>query len=258
MTPVADQNGNWLRIQVGLPRRTLILRAWQVRLGKVSLYLLDSNDPLNSPADRGITAELYGGAPEMRLQQEICLGVGGWLPLRHLGIEIDICHLNEGHAALAILACLQSHMRDHGTDFQCALNATRAGNIFTIHIPVAAGFDRFDVSLVTHYLNAAFPDLQADLAQALALGKECPENSKEPFNMAWLAIHGSIAVNGVSEQAELVDLLIKIRHSKANIFIISKGESPSPEDVSAILAWNDVAPGAGLAGRLRGEENVGI
>ncbi|MDD3760464.1 MAG: alpha-glucan family phosphorylase [Acidithiobacillus sp.] len=204
VTPVADQNGDWLRIEVGLPGRTLILRAWQVRVGKVSLYLLDSNDPLNSPADRGITAELYGGGPEMRLQQEICLGVGGWLLLRHLGIEIDICHLNEGHAAFAILARLQSHMRDHGTDFQCALNATRAGNIFTTHTPVAAGFDRFDVSLVTHYLNAAFPDLQANLAQTLALGKECPENSNEPFNMAWLAIHGSIAVNGVSELHQAV------------------------------------------------------
>jgi len=135
--PVHDEKGERLRVELPFPGRTLILRAWQVRVGRVSLYLLDSNDPLNTPADRGITAELYGGGSEMRLLQEICLGVGGWQLLRRLGIRPEVCHLNEGHAAFVVLARAWSHMRDHGSDFKCALNATRAGNVFTTHTPVA-------------------------------------------------------------------------------------------------------------------------
>lgn len=196
--PVRDPEGQWLRLELPFPGRSVILRAWQAQVGTVPLYLLDSNDPLNSPADRGITAELYGGGPEMRLQQEICLGAGGWLLLRHLGIEIDICHLNEGHAAFAILARIHSHMRDHGSDFSCALNATRAGNVFTTHTPVAAGFDRFAPELVTRYIEGAPKIFGVDLQQILALGRANAEDLREPFNMAWLAIHGSIHVNGVS------------------------------------------------------------
>lgn len=199
IVPVRDSEGQWLRLELPFPGRKVNLRAWQAQVGGVPLYLLDSNDPLNSPADRGITAELYGGGSENRLQQEICLGVGGWMLLRHLGIEVDICHLNEGHAAFAILARTYSHMQDHGSDFQCALNATRAGNVFTTHTPVAAGFDRFAPELITRYVEGAPAIFGVDLQHILALGRANPDDVQEPFNMAWLAIHGSIEVNGVSE-----------------------------------------------------------
>ncbi|MBW9255511.1 alpha-glucan family phosphorylase [Acidithiobacillus ferriphilus] len=198
VTPVRDAEGEWLRLELPFPGRTVILRAWQAQVGRVTLYLLDSNDPLNAPADRGITAELYGGGPENRLQQEICLGIGGWMLLRRLGIQPDICHLNEGHAALAILARAYSHMQDHGTSFPCALTATRAGNIFTTHTPVSAGFDRFPPELLTRYIAGAPGAFGVDVETILALGRENPEDTHEPFNMAWLAIHGSLIVNGVS------------------------------------------------------------
>ena len=198
VTPVRDAEGEWLRLELPFPGRKVILRAWQAQVGRVILYLLDSNDPLNTPADRGITAELYGGGPENRLQQEICLGIGGWMLLRRLGIQPDICHLNEGHAAFAILARAYSHTQDHGTDFPCALTATRAGNIFTTHTPVAAGFDRFPPELLTRYIAGAPEAFGVGVETILALGRENPEDTREPFNMAWLAIHGSLIVNGVS------------------------------------------------------------
>lgn len=198
VVPVRDREGEWLRVELPFPGRSVLLRAWEARIGRVKLYLLDSNDPLNSPADRGITSELYGGGPEMRLQQEICLGIGGWFLLRRLGIQPEICHLNEGHAAFAILARAHSHMRDHGTDFRCALTATRAGNIFTTHTPVAAGFDRFAPELLARYTEGAPQAFGVDSDTVLALGRENPDDPREPFNMAWLAIRGSILVNGVS------------------------------------------------------------
>ena len=123
------------------------------------LYLLDANDLMNSAADRGITSELYGGGPEMRLQQEIILGIGGWRVLRALGIEAEICHLNEGHAAFAVLERARCYMEDNGVPFEEALNATRAGNLFTTHTAVEAGFDRFPVSLVREYLGEYIQEL---------------------------------------------------------------------------------------------------
>ncbi len=198
VTPVRDAEGEWLRLDLPFPGRKVILRAWQAQVGRVTLYLLDSNDPLNSPADRGITAELYGGGPETRLQQEICLGIGGWMLLRRLGIQPEICHLNEGHAAFAILARTYSHMQDHGTAFDCALTATRTGNIFTTHTPVSAGFDRFPLELMKRYIAGAPEAFGIDVDTILALGRENPGDMHEPFNMAWLAIHGSIIVNAVS------------------------------------------------------------
>ena len=196
--PVYDEKGERLRVELPFPGRTLILRAWQVRVGRVSLYLLDSNDPLNTPADRGITAELYGGGSEMRLLQETCLGIGGWYLLRRLGIRPEVCHLNEGHAAFVVLARAWSHMRDHGGDFRCALNATRAGNVFTTHTPVAVGFDRFAPDLLARYMDWARQTFGLDTRAILALGRENPDDDSEPFNMAYLALRGSILVNAVS------------------------------------------------------------
>ncbi len=197
--PVRHPNGEWLRLEVALPGYSVWLRAWQVQAGRVVLYLLDSNDAANVPAHRGITSELYGGGPELRLEQELLLGIGGWRLLRALGIKPDICHLNEGHAAFAVLDRARSFMEDTGQPFDTSLAVTRAGNLFTTHTPVAAGFDRFAPALIGQYLGG-YAERQLGLAlhDVLALGRQNPDDSSEPFNTAYLAIRGSGAVNGVS------------------------------------------------------------
>lgn len=197
--PVRDETGEWVRIDLGSGGRRFWLRAWEVRVGRVRLLLLDSNDPANPPADRGITSELYGGDSRLRLEQEIVLGIGGWNLLRRLGIAPEVCHLNEGHAAFAILERARFFMQDAGVDFETALTVTRAGNHFTTHTPVAAGFDRYDPGLITRYLGRyARERLGVSIERILALGRENPQDPAEPLNMALLAIRGSGAVNGVS------------------------------------------------------------
>jgi starch phosphorylase len=199
ITPLRHPNGEWLRLEIALPGYSVWLRAWQVQVGRVKLYLLDSNDAANFPAHRGITSELYGGGPELRLKQEMVLGRGGWRLLNALGIHPQVCHLNEGHAAFAILERAYSFMKDTGQPFDVALATTRAGNLFTTHTAVAAGFDCFSPSLIKQYLSGyAEKKLGISVQQLLALGRKDPDNELENFNMAYLAIHGSGAVNGVS------------------------------------------------------------
>lgn len=198
VTPVQNHDSGWLRIRLTLPGRSLFLRVWQAQIGKVKLYLLDSNDPLNSPRDRGMTAHLYPAGREQRLMQEIILGVGGWLVLEELGQRIDVCHLNEGHAAFAILARAVSFMRQSGQSFQVALRATRAGNVFTTHTPVEAAFDRFETSLIRPYAQELAAMAGMRLEDVLGLGRRDPDDPQEPFNMAFLAMRGCISVNGVS------------------------------------------------------------
>jgi starch phosphorylase len=199
ITPLREQNGEWLRVELKLPGYSLWLRAWQVEVGRVKLYLLDSNDAANFPAHRGITSELYGGGPELRLQQEMALGLGGWRLLRMLGIKPEVCHLNEGHAAFVVLERARSFMEEAGQPFEVALAATRAGNLFTTHTPVSAGFDRFAPVLIEQYLGGYADDrLGIPLKDFLAVGREDPDDPSEDFNMAYLAVRGSGAVNGVS------------------------------------------------------------
>jgi starch phosphorylase len=199
ITPLRQPNGEWLRLEIALPGYPVWLRAWQVQVGRVRLYLLDSNDAANFPAHRGITSELYGGGPELRLKQELVLGIGGWRLLRALGLEPEICHLNEGHAAFAVLERARSFMEETGQPFEVALTVTRAGNLFTTHTAVAAGFDRFAPSLIEQYLGPyAEKKLGIALHDLLALGRQNPADASEHFNMAYLAIRGSGAANGVS------------------------------------------------------------
>jgi starch phosphorylase len=199
ITPVRQANGEWLRLEIVLPGYSVWLRAWQVRVGRVTLYLLDSNDAANFPAHRGITSVLYGGGPELRLKQELLLGIGGWRLLAALGLQPDVCHLNEGHAAFAVLERAGSFMHETAQPFDVALTVTRAGNLFTTHTAVAAGFDRFAPALIEQYLGGyAEQKLGIPLQNLLALGRQNPHDASEPFNMAYLAIRGSGAVNGVS------------------------------------------------------------
>jgi starch phosphorylase len=199
ITPLRQPNGEWLRLEVALPGYSVWLRAWQVKVGRVKLYLLDSNDAANFPERRGITSELYGGGPELRLQQEMLLGIGGWRMLRAVGLEPEVCHLNEGHAAFAVLERARDFMELTGQSFDAALAVTRTGNLFTTHTAVAAGFDRFAPALIEQYLAGyAEKKLGIGLDDLLALGRGNPDEAAEPFNMAYLAIRGSGAVNGVS------------------------------------------------------------
>jgi starch phosphorylase len=199
ITPLREPNGEWLRLEIALPGNSVWLRAWQAQVGRVKLYLLDSNDAANHPAHRGITSELYGGGPELRLKQELLLGIGGWRLLRALGIHPEVCHLNEGHAAFAVLERARNFMEETGQPFEVALAVTRAGNLFTTHTAVAAGFDRFAPALIEQYLAGyAQQNLGIALHDLLALGRQNPNDSSESFNMAYLAMRGSGAANGVS------------------------------------------------------------
>ena len=197
--PLREPGGEWLRLSLDFPGAKLWIRTWQVQVGRAKLYLLDTNDPANIPAYRGITSELYGGGPELRLKQELVLGIGGWRLLRALGLQPEVCHLNEGHAAFAVLERARTQMVDNRQPFGLALTATRIGNLFTTHTPVEAGFDRFAPGLMERYLKKyAEQELSISLQDLLALGRRNPTDSSEPFNMAYLAVRGSGAVNGVS------------------------------------------------------------
>lgn len=199
VTPLRQPDGEWLRLEIALPGYSVWLRTWQVQVGRVKLYLLDSNDAANYPAHRGITSELYGGGPDLRLKQELLLGIGGWRLLAALGIEPEVCHLNEGHAAFAVLERARSFMETSGQSFEVALAVTRAGNLFTTHTAVAAGFDRFEPALIERYLTGyAERRLGISIDDLLALGRRDANDRSEPFNMAYLAMRGSGAVNGVS------------------------------------------------------------
>ena len=198
--PLRQANDEWLRLEIALPGYSVWLRAWEVQVGRAKLYLLDSNDPANIPAHRGITSELYGGGPEMRLQQELVLGIGGWRLLHALGIRPEVCHLNEGHAAFAVLERARDYMEENKQPFGIALETTRVGNHFTTHTAVPAGFDLFDPELLGRYLGRyAREKLGLPLRDLLALGRRNPEDPRESFNMAYLAIRGSGAVYGVSQ-----------------------------------------------------------
>ena len=199
--PVVRPDDGRLRILLELPGRVVHLRVWQTSVGRVKLYLLDSNDVLNNPADRGITAKLYGGGAEMRLMQEIVLGVGGWRVVELLHPGIEICHINEGHAAFAIIERARHVALKENIDFWAALWATRPGNIFTTHTPVAAGFDQFSADLLCKYLpyvEGVLPEGGVDLDDVLALGRRNSHDDNEAFNMAYLALRGSAMCIGVS------------------------------------------------------------
>jgi glycogen phosphorylase len=264
VAPVRDADGEWVRLSVHLPGEILWLRAWEARVGRLKLYLLDSNDPANAPAYRGITSELYGGGPELRLAQELVLGIGGWRLLRALEMKPEVCHLNEGHAAFAVLERAHCVMKESGQPFEVALAISRAGNLFTTHTPVAAGFDRFDPELIGRFLRVyAEQQLKIDLRSLLALGRLHPNDDREPFNMAYLAIRGSGAVNAVSrlhgEVSRRIFAPLFPRWPQAQVPVghVTNGvHTPTWDSLAADALWTEACGKERWQGELETAEDI--
>ena len=196
---VIDSNGRALTVEFEFPNRKVTARIWRVQVGRVPLYLLDTNIPVNSSSDQDITDELYGGDREMRIQQEIVLGIGGMRALKALGIRPTVCHMNEGHSAFLALERARMAMEEHGLNYREARQVTCAGNLFTTHTPVPAGFDLFDPGLMRKYFEVFASKLGIPFDHFLAFGRYSAVDPNEPFNMAVLASKHSSYTNGVSK-----------------------------------------------------------
>jgi starch phosphorylase len=196
---VRDKNGKPLTITVDFPQKPVIAQIWCVAVGRVNLYLLDTNVPENLPEYRMITSSLYGGDREMRIKQEMILGIGGLRALFDLGLEPTVCHMNEGHAAFMALERIHHLQQSKGLSFDEALEATKTGSVFTIHTPVKAGLDEFTTELIDKYLEKFYHKLGITREQFLALGRINTTDEKETFKMPVLALRLSSYRNGVSK-----------------------------------------------------------
>ncbi|HEY3356529.1 MAG TPA: alpha-glucan family phosphorylase [Polyangia bacterium] len=188
-----------VRVAVDLPGRRIVAQVWEVKVGRVKLYLLDTNVDDNTPQDRDITAQLYGGDLETRMQQEILLGIGGTRALHALGVDPSLCHMNEGHSAFLGLERARLVMESEHLKFDEALEATATGNAFTTHTPVPAGNDRFPADIMWKYFSEYHRAFGITWDDFLALGRENPSNHNEPFCMTVLALKCSDNANAVSK-----------------------------------------------------------
>ena len=200
INPVKDKNGEDLIIYVKFPKRRLYLKVWQINVGRIKLYLLDSDIEKNNPEDRDVTLRLYGGDQEMRIRQEIVLGMGGTnLLTRALGLNPTIYHMNEGHSAFLILELIKNIIRDKQVSFDVARDIASSKTVFTTHTPVPAGNDIFPLDLVDKYFKDFWPRLGLDREEFLRLGMK-PSQILEPgFNMGILALKVAAKKNGVSK-----------------------------------------------------------
>lgn len=194
-----DSKSQPIQVQVEFPDRTVTCQIWKAKVGRIDLYLLDSNVLENEQRDQGITDTLYGGDQEMRIRQEMILGIGGMRALQALGIWPTVCHMNEGHAAFLSIERIRQFMEAHHCSLKVARQAVVAGNVFTTHTQVPAGFDLFSPDLLEQYMLKSINAVGMTFQDFLELGKIDPENSAEKFNMAVLAMANSNSVNGVSK-----------------------------------------------------------
>src|SRR5580658_2181225 len=192
---VRDQQGQWLRVHVPIAGRDVVARLWKARVGRVSVYLLDTNCSENANEDREITHRLYGGDASVRIRQEMILGLGGVRALRALGLAPAAWHMNEGHAAFLILERAREGIAS-GLDFAAALEAAAAQCVFTTHTPVSAGHDAFDTGLFAHCFQDIVTGLGVSMERVLDLGRTA--NAPHAFNMTHLALNGARRINGVS------------------------------------------------------------
>ena len=262
LRPLREPSGEWLRLELELPGYRLWARTWEVQVGRTRLFLLDLNDPANPPAYRCVTGELYGEGPETRLKQEMLLGIGGWRLLRAIGLDPEICHMNDGHAAFAALERARFFMQDHGVPFAEALLATRAGNLFTTHTAVAEGVDRFPSEMIARFFRRyAEKELGLSLDDFLALGRSNPRDTTEPFNMAYLAVRASGAVNAVSalheevSKALLQPLFPRWPASEVPVGHVTNGiHVPTWDSAAADAFWTEVTGKDRWRGDLAGHE----
>jgi glycogen phosphorylase len=197
--PVTGEDGSPVKVGVDFPDHQLWARVWKVQVGRVPLYLMDCNIDDNPPERRNITAQLYGGDTEMRIRQEMLLGVGGLRALDVMGLRPSVIHINEGHAAFASLEMTHMIMREQSVDFETASTVTKAGCCFTTHTPVPAGNDIFEPSLVDKALGLYYDRLGIGRDGVMALGRQDPSNQREKFCMTVLALKMSSYRNGVSK-----------------------------------------------------------
>lgn len=199
LIPENKPDGTPVLVPIPLPGRDIHARIWRIQVGRVPLYLLDTNIPRNTPEDRQITSRLYGGDNDMRIRQEMVLGIGGIRALKALGKTPTVCHMNEGHSAFSGLERIRVLMEEHHLDFHAARESVSAGTLFTTHTPVPAGNDVFPAHLLDHYFSGYLPHLRIDRSEFLGLGRQNPRDENEPFCMTVLAIRLSNFANGVSK-----------------------------------------------------------
>lgn len=198
LRPVRDEKGEWIKIYVNMTGRTVWAKVWELSVGRVPLYLLDTDIDDNRWEDRSITHQLYGGDNENRLRQELLLGIGGSRALKAIGLNPDLYHLNEGHAAFLGIERMRNYMKDKGFTYTQALEVVRSTQLFTTHTPVPAGHDTFPESMLREYLFEFTFGLNISWESLMALGKVDPTDVRELFNVSNLAIRTSQEVNGVS------------------------------------------------------------
>ncbi|MFA5866189.1 MAG: alpha-glucan family phosphorylase [Phycisphaerae bacterium] len=196
--PYYNEEGMPTTIELDYPDRKITVQVWQVKVGRVKLFLLDTNLPSNSPADREITARLYGGDLEMRIKQEVLLGIGGIRVLAKIGLNPTVCHINEGHSAFLVLERIRNLMVTRGLSFEEAREVTTCGNVFTTHTPVPAGNDVFPSAMMDKYFSQYYSSIGLSRKQFMALGRQNANDENEPFCMTVLALRLAAHSNGVS------------------------------------------------------------
>jgi starch phosphorylase len=199
IVPVKDGFGEDLKVTVKLPTGPVAIQIWHMDVGRIKLYLLDTNIPDNPlPQDRDITDQLYGGDMDTRIRQEIVLGIGGLRALRAMNLEPTVYHMNEGHSAFLAVERIRALMEEHRLSFEEALEATRTNNIFTTHTPVPAGIDLFDSGMMHYYFQEYCAESEIEFNQLMSLGRRNPSDLGERFSMAVLAVKTSSYRNAVS------------------------------------------------------------
>ena len=200
INPVKDENGDELKIYVKFEKRKIYLKVWQINVGRIKLYLLDSDIDENKPEDREVTLKLYGGDQEMRIKQEIVLGMGGTnLLTRALGLNPTVYHMNEGHSAFLILELIKNIIKEKKVSFEVAKDIASSKTVFTTHTPVPAGNDIFPIGLVEKYFKEFWPRLGLDREEFLKLGMKPCTDLEPGFNMGILALKVAGKKNGVSK-----------------------------------------------------------
>ena len=198
ITQVKEADGTPMVIEVPYPERTVKAYLWKVAVGRINLYLLDTDNEMNSEWDRQITHQLYGGDWENRIKQEIMLGMGGTLALNKLGIKKDVYHCNEGHAAFMGLQRMLDLVEKEGLNFQQALEVVRASGLYTCHTPVPAGHDYFEEGLFYKYMNMFPARLGIEWHDLIGMGRQNPADNTEKFSMSVFALNTCQEANGVS------------------------------------------------------------